>query len=80
MAVKRRTIWLADGVWEAIKVLAEQRAMTPSAYIGSLIVHQPNPTTIEDVLDAPRDFGSQVAMRGGLPKDVADRIDAIEAR
>lgn len=28
----------------------------------------------------PRDFGTQVVMRGGLPKDLAARIDAIEGR
>jgi len=54
--------------------------MTPSAYLGSLIVHRPNPTTVEDRMDAPADLGSQVAMRGGLPKDLAARIDAIEGR
>ena len=26
----------------------------------------------------PRDFGSQIATRGGLPRDLAARIDAIE--
>lgn len=31
-------------------------------------------------VDAPADFGSQVAIRSGLPKDLAARIDAIENR
>ena len=30
--------------------------------------------------ETPKDFGSQVAMKGGLPKDLAERIDRIEGR
>jgi len=30
--------------------------------------------------ETPNDFGSQVAMKGVLPKDLAERIDRIEGR
>lgn len=55
---------------------------TPDGYRSTCFDHRPIREAISKAMndEPPRDFGSQVVQRGGLPKDLAARIDAIEAR
>ena len=61
--------WMATGTDEYRK---RARAM--------LDIFQRDAALAADRETPPKDFGSQVAMKGGLPKDYAERIDRIEGR